>query len=390
MTTRAPLTHDQAVREVYRLTPQIREYDEFMYIGVRWLPYTMYFHHANYRSAVINTDALGFRLSDHQGRAIGVADWPKDRPVNLLVGGSTALGTGATHDGATVASRLAARTGQPWLNFGGRGYNAVQELLLYLMHQHRLPRIANVVVFSGINTLTLEGQPDELAGDHGRYYYAYEFQHYMDKYNQDLKRRARGYASELDASPGLLARCKASLARLKAEDNPADIVITDRDTETPQRVQRAAGVVVNALHQWQQLLAGTGARLSFVLQPMASWTRPTLTAAEGDIFHAIDSCPNNFWRLFGKILGAEVHQPFASAIRTGCEARGIAFGDMNDWLRGSRLLNDDLFVDRVHFNDPGYDEAARLIAAHLGLVPTTTPASTPRPAPQPRLTEETA
>ena len=39
------LTHDEAVREVYRLTPQIRDYDEFMYMGVRWLAYTMFFHH---------------------------------------------------------------------------------------------------------------------------------------------------------------------------------------------------------------------------------------------------------------------------------------------------------------------------------------------------------
>ena len=36
------LTHDEAVREVYRLTPQIRDYDEFMYMGVRWLAYTMF------------------------------------------------------------------------------------------------------------------------------------------------------------------------------------------------------------------------------------------------------------------------------------------------------------------------------------------------------------
>lgn len=385
MKSRAPLSHDEAVREVYRLTPQIREYDEFMYMGVRWLPYTMYFHHANYRSQVINTDALGFRLSDHRGRAVGVADWPADEPVSLLVGGSTALGTGATHDGATLASRLAARTGRPWLNFGARGYNAVQEVLLFLMHQQRLPRIAEVVVFSGINTLTLEGQPDELASDHGRYYYAYEFQHYMEQYNRDLKRRSRSYASELDGGRGWLARCKAALERFESPANPADIVITDRDTDTAARVRRAAGVVVNALHQWQQLLAGSGARLSFVLQPMSSWTRPWLTEAEGDVFHAIDSCPNNFWRLFGNILGAEVHAPFAAAIRAGCDARSLAFGDMNEWLRDSPMLDDDLFVDRVHFNDPGYDEAARLIAAHLGRC-----AEAPAAAPRRAFTQEYA
>lgn len=108
---RKALTHDEAVQEVYRLTPQIREYDEFMYLGVRWLPYTMFFHHPNYRSQVINTDSFGFRYSDWKGRQLGVENLPEGTPINLLVGGSTTLGTGASADAWTVASRLAEHTG---------------------------------------------------------------------------------------------------------------------------------------------------------------------------------------------------------------------------------------------------------------------------------------
>jgi hypothetical protein len=358
---RRALTHEEAVREVYRLTPQIREYDEFMYLGVRWLPYTMFFHHKNYRSGVINTDALGFRHSTFGDvMDVGVENLPKGRAVNLLVGGSTALGTGATTDAQTVASRLAAWTGEPWLNFSGRGYNAVQEVLMYMMHQHRFEQINNVVVLSGINTLALEGQPDELATDHGRYYYSFEYQHYMNKYNDDLKRRTNTYASAADGRErNFIARY---INRLLSDDNPADVVITDDGTDTQARVTRAAWVVSNAVKQWQQLLSGSGARLSFVLQPMSFWTRDYLTPEEGDIFHAIDSCPNNFWRLFSKILGKEIHAPFADGIHEVCEMRKIRFADMNTMLRSSPLINDYLFVDRVHFNDKGYDEVARLIA----------------------------
>ncbi len=358
---RRALTHDEAVREVYRLTPQIRDYDEFMYLGVRWLPYTMFFHHKNYRSDVINTDDLGFRHSSFgTARDVGVANYPKDRPINLLVGGSTALGTGTTSDAHTVASRLAAWTGEPWINFSGRGYNAVQEVLMYMMHQHRFERINNVVVLSGINTLALEGQPDELSTDHGRYYYSFEYQHYMNRYNDDLKRRKRTYASALESrEKGFLSRY---ISKLMDEDNPADVVITDDEVDVPTRVRRGAWVVSNAMKQWQQLLAGTGAKLSFVLQPMSSWTRDYLTPDEQEIFHAIDSCPNNFWRLFSRILGNEIHAPFADNIRDRCEAHHIRFADMNVLLRDSPLIDDYLFVDRVHFNDKGYDEVARLIA----------------------------
>lgn len=361
---RRVLTHDEAVREVYRLTPQIRDYDEFMYLGVRWLPYTMFFHHKNYRSNVINTDELGFRLSTFgDERDVSVANLAEGRAVNLLVGGSTALGTGATADAHTVASRLAAWTGEPWLNFSGRGYNAVQEVLMFMLHQHRFERINHVVVLSGINTLALEGQPDELATDHGRYYYSFEYQHYMSRYNDDLKRRKRTYASALDdREKNFISRY---ISKLLEEDNPADVVITDDDTDTDARVKRGAWVVSNAMKQWQQLLAGTGAKLSFVLQPMSFWTRDFLTPDEEDIFHAIDSCPNNFWRLFAKILGKEIHAPFANGIRQICEEQQIKFADMNVMLRDSPLIDDYLFVDRVHFNDKGYDEVARLIAHNV-------------------------
>ncbi|PNE59689.1 G-D-S-L family lipolytic protein [Paraburkholderia fungorum] len=362
-TTFQPLTHDEAVQEVYRLTPQIREYDEFMYLGVRWLPYTMFFHHGNYRSAVINTDSLGFRYSSSDRGFYSVADLPTDRPINLLVGGSTALGTGATTDGGTISSRLSAHTNETWLNFSGRGYNAVQEVLLFLMHQQRFTHINNVVVLSGINTLTLEGIPDRLATDHGRYYYSFEYTHYMEKYNEDLKRRQNTYASDLDGrQKGMIGKYADFIRSKLGKDNPADVLITDEDTDTEDRVKRAAGVITNSMFQWQQLLAPFGARLSFVLQPMSYWVKERFTQEELAIFHAIDSCPNNFWRLFGKILDPQIHKPFASEISLGCHQRGIPFWDMNDLLRDSHLCHKNIFVDRVHFNDVGYDEVARIVS----------------------------
>ncbi|WP_338421239.1 SGNH/GDSL hydrolase family protein [Nostoc parmelioides] len=359
---RKQLSHEEAVREVYRLTPQIREYDEFMYLGVKWLPYTMFFHHKNYQSEVISTDSLGFRNSTFRGEKVSVANMPKDHSVNLLVGGSTTLGTGATSDANTISSRLAKYTEEPWLNFSGRGYNATQEIILFLMHQHRFQRINNVVVFSGINTLTLEGLPDSLTSDHGRYYYSFEYNHYMDKYNDDLKQRSRTYASELDnRNKGLLSRLKSYIGNLVNQENIADKIITDNNTNTQERVQRAAFAVSNALYQWQQLIAPFNARLTFILQPMSYWTRDYLTPDEEDIFYAIDSCPNNFWRLFKNILDKEIHGLFTDAIRTSCVSRGIQFEDMNLLLRDSQKISNYLFVDRVHFNDEGYDEVANII-----------------------------
>lgn len=351
------LTADEALQEVYRLTPQMAEYDKFI-SELRWLPYTMFFHPKDYQSAVVNTDQFGFRKSPRKGLNVSIGELPLDGPINLLVGGSNVVGTGASSDAHTTSSYLSDITGEPWLNFGSRGYNALQEALLFLMHQDKLHRINNVVVLSGMNTLTLEGLPDNLATDHGRYYYSYEYDHYMSKYSEDLRARSSDTKAK---KPGTLSRLRELLTDAPEEENPTAKIITDDSVQTHERLDRASDEIIKALRLWQQLLQPFNARLTFVLQPLSYWAKPSLTLAEQEIFNAIDSCPNNFWRLFAKILAKEVHAPFASAVKQGCAKHGVPFLDMNTLLRDSPLQEHDLFVDRVHCNDAGYAEIARII-----------------------------
>lgn len=359
------LSHDEAVRLVYELTPQIQEYDEFMYMGVRWMPYTMFFQHPNYVSDVINTDSLGFRISRQGERELRM-DKLGHKPVSLVVGGSTVLGTGTTNDKHTFASNLSTIRDEDWLNFSCRGYNATQELLLFLMHRERFTKIDNVVVLSGINTLSLEGMPEEYASDHGRYYYSYEFEHYMERYNDDLKMRENTYASELgQKSDGLWKRFKGMLSAEEDECNPADKIIFDEDVSVSERVHRAAHAILKTLAEWQLLLAPFGAKLTFALQPMASWTKDALHPREAEVFHAIDSCPNNFWRMFSRILGPEVHVQLAQELADGCAKLGIDFIDMNAVIAASDLRSEYIFVDRVHFNDSGHHEVAKLLNQEL-------------------------
>ncbi|MDP1604296.1 MAG: hypothetical protein Q8M03_13635 [Legionella sp.] len=366
MKERKPLTHDEAVAEVYRITPQLQEYDEFMYLGVRWLPYTMFFHHKNYKSDVINTDDFGFRYTHCQNERYSMEQFPTDRPVNLLIGGSTALGTGTTSDRYTVPSALCENTGEIWLNLGGRGYNATQELILFLMHQHRFSQINQVILLSGANTLTLEGLPDNLACEHGRYYYSYEFQHYMEAYNTDLRRRKNSYASLTGKTgDGAFHKAKEYFKKLLQDENPTEVILSDDNIDLNQRILRAAWVTTNTLKQWKQLLAPYEAKLSFVLQPISSWTKDQFTPDEENMFYAIDCCANNFWRLFGKLCAKELHHPYRDAIEKECTQMSVPFMDMNESLKNSSIINETFFVDHLHFNDAGYVEVARLINEEL-------------------------
>lgn len=358
------MTPEQALEEVYRLTPQMKIYDDFI-SEVRWLPYTMFFHPANYRSEVVNTDSLGFRDSPWNGRSLSVGALPETGPINLLVGGSNVVGTGATHDAYTTSACLSEITREAWLNFGSRGYNSIQEALLFLMHRHRFDgRLKRVVILSGMNTLTLEGLPDSLSSDHGRFYYSYEYTQYMNKYSQDLRRRSGG-GTQAGAKKGVLGRLTNLIEEYVEDGDPTATVIDDRDSPAEERLQRASGEIVRSAALWKELLAPFGVKPVFVLQPLTYWSKDHMTPFENEIFNAIDSCPNNFWRLFGKILGKEVHRPFSTLIADGCREAGVDYFDMNDLLKDSPLAHEDLFVDRVHCTDQGYAEIARLIQHHI-------------------------
>ncbi len=353
------LDHYQAVQEVYKWTPQIRDYDSLLHVGARWVPYTMHFHEKNFRSKAINTDALGFRYSELNGVRFSVAERPLRGKINLLVGGSTALGVGASRDKFTVASRLNKLTGEVWLNFAGHGYNATQEILMFLMHQRRLGDIGHVVVLSGINTLALEGTAQEFTSEHGGYYYSLEFQHYMNRFNEDLLRKKNTFAPQ--GTSTWWQRCKRALF----DPNPADKVMSDEGICLDERLERATQSIADALTQWKLLLSGSDATLSFVLQPLSHWCRDRLTPIEEAVFHAIDHCPNNFYRLFSGVLGQEVHAPFFNQIQA--KAQGIQCLDMNELLKKSPVFNETLFVDRLHFNDLGNEQLANLISTELGL-----------------------
>lgn len=153
---------DTAVQGLRAVLQQ--DYQRFLQLGSRRAPHNLHVHESGYRSGTINTDALGLRYSHHAGKRFSAAERGGVARINLLVGGSTAMGIGASSDEHTVASHLSMLTGEVWLSLAGCGLNASQELLLFLTHQHRLGEVGHVVLLSGLNTLAHEALGEVLAG----------------------------------------------------------------------------------------------------------------------------------------------------------------------------------------------------------------------------------
>jgi lysophospholipase L1-like esterase len=314
---------------------------------IRWLPYLMYFHPANHRSDVVNTDRIGFRLSHGHGATASAGGEMPSGPVRLLAGSSTAFGIGATSDASTLPSRLWHHAPSiPWLNFAGRSHNSTQELLLFVLYRHLLPRTEHVVLFSGFNDLGLSRLPASLQGDHGAFFNCRQYFEHMQTMHSRQRRLPR----------------RLSPPSRQKEADPARERVPDLD----EQIAHAVDLTTRHLHSWLLLTEGTGARLTYVLQPLATWIRTQPAPQETRLFAELDEL-SNFGRAYGDISSMESGRRYAEALQQSCEKVGVSFLDMNSLLAAAVEPDEWLFVDRIHFNDHGYDLVARLLVDALVL-----------------------
>lgn len=324
------------------LTPQMAEYEQKFTDGgeVRWLPYLMYFHPSDHCSPVVNTDKIGFRYSVSQGTRYSVANAREQGgAVRLLAGSSTVFGIGASADSCTLSSCLTKNDsrGERWINFGGRSFNSTQELLLLVLNRHYLPKVDEIVLFSGFNNLGLARQPKEYVGEHGAFFNCHQF---------------------FDAlAPKRSAASSWGLAHLfgKVQEHEAPV-----PPSMQEQIDYAADLTLQHLDVWRALARDLGAKLTFILQPLAGWVRKTGCRQEEELFAELDLL-GNFTEVYGDILQTSVRETYAQLLREGAQAMGVGFVDIAPLLAGSLGPQDWQFVDRIHFTDAGNDLVSKII-----------------------------
>lgn len=331
------------------LTAQMLQYDDFDdRAETRYLSYLMYFHRANYRSGVINTDKFGFRVSTNGTEQASLGGTVPAGPVKLFVGSSTALGIGAESDAGTIPSRLWAEhaPSAPWLNFGGRSYSSAQELLLFTLYRHLLPSVEEIVIFSGLNNLATARLPESQRQDHGAYFHCGEFFEQMDELNARQRKAKLGFGR------------RGERKQAKTED-AAVMPLADR-------ISYAVELTVRHLDTWRIFANELGAKLTFVQQPLATWVRDEHSPQEKLLFGELDKI-SNFWQLYGDIAVKESGRAYAEELRKACEKIDVSFFDINPVLAEAVTEENWLFVDRAHFTDEGHDIVARVLADNLKL-----------------------
>lgn len=327
------------------LAPQMAAYKKQFHTDgdVEWLPYLMFFHPKNYCSAVVNTDSSGFRFSQRNGDRYSVANASGLASARLLAGNSVVFGIGASSDANTLASRMMAHDSrpQPWLNFGGRAFNSVQELMLITLYRHLLPPIEEIVLFSGANNLFLARLHEAYIQEHGAFYNCGPF---FDTFKgtSDHRRAPKFSFSGLFGKPARNA-------------GPADNAKT-----LEERIEIAAALTLRHLDGWNAVARDLGAKLTYVLQPISGWVRDEGCKEEEALFHELANL-SRYTTVHKDVLQSRVGERYASLLETGMRGKGIAFVNMNAVLRAATRSDQWLFIDHTHLTDEAYDAVARRV-----------------------------
>ena len=325
------------------LAPYLSAYDEkFTSKGeIRWLPHLLFFHPANHRSDVVNTDSVGFRYATDGDHRFSAADLGHADSVRLLVGSSTVFGIGASADAWTLPSRLNFHDERDavWLNFGGRSFNSTQELLLLTLYRHLLPRVDEIVFFSGFNNLSLARMPQMRDEDHGTFF---QYTTYNKMFEAEPARSRWGRKAKPAVAPG-----------------PAPV-----PPGIDEQISYAADLTLRHLDAWKALASTWDAKVTYILQPLSGWVRDKGSREEELIFDELEQM-GGFAAMYGDILSRDVNAEYAAQLHRGASKIGVDFVNFSPVLAESADPDQWLFIDRIHLTDHGHDFVAGKILEQL-------------------------
>lgn len=351
-----------------RYTPQMRTYDALQPV---YLPHLNFFQPPNFTSPVVNTDAMGFRYSYLGDKRI---DWHgTNETVDVLLGGSTAFGVGATNDRATIPSILSSTNGVPCLNFGGRAYSEFQELLLFLLFAPELA-IRNLFIVSGVNTVYIgHNSRFALKGTTGTFFEENFRQGFFAAHFGWKQRLAVRFAKALKGKPGRryhfidyltsqdikdLFLGKTTLDALDARYANALFTLDQDDATVHTRIEQAMRTYLTTL---SGICRQRGIRLVFFVQPFAPWVEGPFSPEETALFDALDQAQPELWKIMSTSLG-KAGAWYVPLLQRLCDETGVPCVDLNAFVASVKSGERMFFVDRVHLTDEGYETLAARIA----------------------------
>ena len=342
--------------------PQMYEYD---HLGQDHELYSMFTQTKNFSGDYIKTDNFGFRLSKFNEQYISVdTELYSKKRINILIGGSTAFGVGATHDDYTIASYLSNKTKERWINLGLRAGNSLQEDINLLKIISKYPNIGKIVVLSGINDMYMNIAYQESNNKlNDSIFNNAKIQKHLNTIrikNFSFKRRFVSFIISLlknvKRSDIIHLGSVSEMFKYSAKDdlnmNTHEIAYIDQLRTTYERNFILYSGLQKALEKTQ---------IYFFLQPYSDWVKKEINSKEKEIFNFLDSKSESFQKINKKIISG--YNQTLLLLQELSLKYGCHFYDMNVEFFGGK--ENFIFADRIHLTDEGNKFASEIIIKHL-------------------------
>jgi len=281
----------------------------------------------NFRSNVCNTDNLGLRFNEKKENFSSVFDENKinKKEEVVITGGSTAMGMAASSDQKTLSSILSKSSGFHVYNFGIRAYNGFQELILTQSLINKFNKLKKIFIMSGINDLYFFLDPTFTKKFPGPQVYGYELYSVKKEHSKFYQR-----------------------LKFNFKDNKKLQISETMDLKN---------VIKRNLKLWSIFTKSQNIELVYFLQPFLTWGESkSKQRIRIKIKNKMDYGKTS---IMNKMDGS--YKFLKELLEEACLQNNIGFVDLNNL----ELNKEDIFEDRVHLNDKGFEELAKTFKKYL-------------------------
>jgi len=333
-------------------------------------PYIMFTNAHDYKSKSVNTDRLGFRKVFFKKKFIGIDDLKKStKTINILLGGSTAFGSGSLSDKHTISSELTS-LGKLCFSLGIRGASSHQELLAFLKFKNFFPKIKNIIILSGVNDLAMTAEKNSFfyndfgfimgARSHALNFLFQSGVIYRERWINGfhnlfflihyLSNKSNFFKNFLK----IFSFLKHSRLQKKA--------VNYINKNFKNKIINLRQMIENDLHTWSMIQKQLGVKITYIFQPNLAWVRKPLTKYDNQMLVAEKTRLKNFYS--NDWTNKSIYTKQRNFIKKSCNKKGIKFIDSNEIIKSSAHKK-SFFIDFAHLTSYGNKFLARYINKFL-------------------------
>lgn len=279
----------------------------------------------NFRSNVCNTDNIGLRFNEKKTNFTSIFDENKinKKEEVVITGGSTAMGMATSSDQKTLSAILSKSSRFHVYNFGVRAYNGFQELILTQSLINKFYKLKKIFIMSGINDLYF----------------------FLDSKFTKRFPGPQAYSSELYS---VKKEHLTFYQRLKFN-------FKDNKKLQISETMNLKNIIQRNLKLWSIFSKSQNIELVYFLQPFLTWGE-SRAKTENQNKNKMDYGKTS---IMNKMDGS--YKFLKELLEEACLQNNIEFVDLNNL----ELNKEDMFLDRVHLNDRGFEELAKTFKTYL-------------------------